>query len=86
MTHRKSYTKLYWNKTNYDAILDASVHCITSSAPFDKWMRFLEMGHLIVSTYDEVCIYLTRYGFSETFSPLLSKPPQNSFERIMRFD
>lgn len=82
-THRESYTKLYGNKPNYDTILNALVPCLTGPTPFEKWMHFPEMGHLIASAYNRVFIILTRYDFSETFFPLRSKPPQNPLERIM---
>lgn len=82
-THRESYTKLYGNKATYDTILNALVPCLTSLAPFEKGMRFSKMRHLIASAYDRVCIDLTRYGFSETFFPLRSKPPQNPSECII---
>ncbi|XP_058765994.1 uncharacterized protein LOC131639523 [Vicia villosa] len=39
------------------------------------------MGHLIACAYDMVCIYLTRYGFSETF--FRSAPPPNPIDRII---
>ena len=82
-THMESYIKLEGNKANYDAILNALVPCLTSLTPFEKWMSFLEMGHLIEIAYDRVCIDLTQYGLSKTFFPLLSKAPQNPSECIM---
>ncbi|XP_058775506.1 uncharacterized protein LOC131649766 [Vicia villosa] len=41
------------------------------------------MGYLIESAYDGVCIDLTRNGFSETFFPLQSRPPQYLFGLII---
>ncbi|XP_058752311.1 uncharacterized protein LOC131625468 [Vicia villosa] len=82
-THRESYIKLYLNKANYNAILNVLVPCFSGTAPFDKWMRLPKMRHLITSAYDRVCIALTRYGFSETFLSLRSKPPQNPSEHII---
>lgn len=82
-THKESYTKLYENKVNYDSILNALVPCLTGTNQFEKWMCFSEMGYLIESAYDIVCIALTRYGLSKILFPLRSKSPQNPSERIM---
>lgn len=80
--HRESYTKIYGNKAKYDVILNDLVPCLNGLAPFDKWMRFPKMGHLIASGYDRVCIALTLYDLSRTFFPLRSKSPQNPFEHM----
>ncbi|XP_058773393.1 uncharacterized protein LOC131647514 [Vicia villosa] len=77
MVHREYYTRLYGNKEGFDKIHNALVSCVTGSAPPEKWMCFPEMGNLIVSAYDMVCIDLARYGFSETFFSLRSRPPQD---------
>lgn len=47
MMHRESYTKLYGNKENYDAILNDRVPYLSGPTSFEKWMRFSEMRHLI---------------------------------------
>lgn len=80
----ESYTKLYVNKENYDAILNILVPCLTDPTLFEKWMCVSKIGQLIASVYDRVCIALIRYGFSENLFSLRSKPPQNPFEHIMR--
>src|SRR3954465_14156310 len=46
-------------------------------------MSFSEMGHLIASAYDMVCVDLTRFGLSETFFPLHSRPSLDSSGRII---
>lgn len=78
--HTESYTNLYEDKANYDAILNALIPRLTGLDPFDKWILFPNMGYLITSVYDMTCIDLTRYGFSETFFPLRSKSTQNPSE------
>ena len=72
-THMNSYIKLYGEKENYDVILNVLIPCVSHSTPFKKLMSFPEMGHLIASAYDRVCIDLTQYSLLETFFPLQSR-------------
>lgn len=58
-THIESYTNPYWNKSNYDTILNAIVPYPNDPTLFDKWMRFSEIRHLIANAYDKVCFDLT---------------------------
>src|SRR3954471_19920640 len=46
-------------------------------------MSFPNMGHLIVSAYDRVCVDLTGFGLCETFFPLHSRPPLDASSRII---
>ena len=71
------------SKQKVEEIYHALVPCVSGDAPEDKWMRFLEMGNLIASAYERVCINLTRYGFSETYFPLRTAPTPNPNDRII---
>lgn len=68
MTHKESYTRLYRKKEKFYKIYESLVPCLSGTEPGAKWMHFLNMGRLITCMYDRVCVNLTQYGFSETFS------------------
>lgn len=70
-------------KEYFDPIHDALTPCVIGPTPFSKWKRYPEMGHLITSAYNMVCIDMTRFGFSETFFPLRSEPPKDPSGCIM---
>ncbi|XP_058776859.1 uncharacterized protein LOC131651208 [Vicia villosa] len=67
MNHKDSYTWVFGDETKFESVNEALVPWLGAYAPMSKWMRFMEMGHLIACAYDMVCIDLTRYGFSKTF-------------------
>lgn len=77
MVHMESYTTLYGKKEQYDTILNVLVPCVSCLVPYAKWTCFPEMRHLIENAYGKVCFDLTRYSFSEFFSPLRGRSPQN---------
>ncbi|XP_058774840.1 uncharacterized protein LOC131649111 [Vicia villosa] len=82
-SHMDLYTRTYENKEKFDKIHDALVPSLTSHAPVSKWMSYPKMGHLIASAYDRVCVDLTKFGFSETFFPLHSRPPLDASSHII---
>ncbi|XP_058733605.1 uncharacterized protein LOC131605243 [Vicia villosa] len=82
-SHRGIYGRLYEKQENFDKIHDSLVPSLTGHALVSKWMSFPEMGHLIASAYDRVCVDLTRFGFSETIFPLHSHPPLDTSGRII---
>ncbi|XP_050918866.1 uncharacterized protein LOC127136332 [Lathyrus oleraceus] len=82
-THKKSYTRLYKKKENFDAIYESLIPCFSGPTPEVKWMRFPKIGHLIACAYDIMCIDLTRYSFSKTFFPPHTALPQNPNDLIM---
>lgn len=65
--NKETYTRLYGSKQNYDTIYESLIPCINGPAPEDKWMCCHEMGHLIASAYEKMCVDLTRYGSSKHF-------------------
>ncbi|XP_058746245.1 uncharacterized protein LOC131619123 [Vicia villosa] len=83
MVHRELYTRLYGKKEESHKIHNALVPCVSGSVPVGKCVCFPKVGHLIVSAYDRVCIDLTRYGFSETFFQLWSRPSQDPSGHII---
>lgn len=60
--YKESYTRLY-KKKYFGEIHESLITCISDLTPKKKWMRFSEMGHIIGSAYNRVCIDLTRYKF-----------------------
>ncbi|XP_058741484.1 uncharacterized protein LOC131613863 [Vicia villosa] len=83
VNHKDSYTWIFGDETKFESLNEALVPWGGAYAPVSHWMRFLDMGHLIASAYDIVCIDLTRYGFCETFFPLRTAPPTNPIDRII---
>ncbi|XP_058775308.1 uncharacterized protein LOC131649568 [Vicia villosa] len=63
MLHREFYTMLYKKKENFDTFQDDLNPCVCGPALFSKWMCFPEIGYLIASAYDRMCIDLIRYTF-----------------------
>src|SRR4051812_1550452 len=82
-SYRDIYGRLYENQEKFAKIHDALVPSLTGIAPVSKWMSFPEMGHLIASAYDMVCVDLTRFGLCETFFPLHSRPPLDASGRVI---
>ncbi|XP_058779128.1 uncharacterized protein LOC131653097 [Vicia villosa] len=82
-SYRDIYGRLYENQEKFAKIHDSLVPSLTGIAPVLKWMSFPDMGHLIASAYDMVCVDLTRFGLSETFFPLHSRPPLDASSRII---
>src|SRR4051812_8954878 len=82
-SYRDIYGRLYKNQEKFAKIHDALVPSLTGIAPVSKWMSFPDMGHLVESAYDMVCVDLTRFGLSETFFPLHSRPPLDASSRII---
>ena len=70
MARSELYTRLYVTTKKFNKVHHAIAPSVVVRAPVSKWMSFPEMGHLIASAYEMVCIDLTRYGFLETFFPL----------------
>ncbi|XP_058727480.1 uncharacterized protein LOC131598969 [Vicia villosa] len=82
-SYRDIYDRLYENQEKFTKIHDSLVPSLTGIAPVSKWMSFPDMGHLIASEYVMVCVDLTRFGLSETFFPLHSRPPLDASSRII---
>ncbi|XP_058769861.1 uncharacterized protein LOC131643332 [Vicia villosa] len=53
-THKDSYTQLYGEEVNFEAVYDAIVPWLGAYAPVSKWMRFPEMRHLIACAYNKM--------------------------------
>ncbi|XP_058746834.1 uncharacterized protein LOC131619791 [Vicia villosa] len=83
MNHKDSYTRVFGDKAKFEPVNEALVPWLGAYAPISKWMRFLEMGHLIAYAYDMVCIDLTHYGFSKTFFLLRTAPLTNPNDHIL---
>ncbi|XP_058749515.1 uncharacterized protein LOC131622494 [Vicia villosa] len=83
VNHKDSYTRISGDETKFESVNEALVPWGGAYAPFSHWMRFPDMGHLIASAYDIVCIDLRHYSFSETFFPLRTTPPTNPIDRII---
>lgn len=69
-THNISYTTLYRKKEHFDAIHVYFIPYVSGPTPEEKWLCFLKIGNLKESSYNIICINMTRYGFSETFFTL----------------
>src|SRR4051812_44256319 len=82
-SHRDIYARLYENQENFEKLYDSLVPSLIGIDPVSKWMSFPDMGHLIASAYDRVCVNLTRFGLCETFFPLHSQPSLDASSRII---
>ncbi|XP_058761741.1 uncharacterized protein LOC131635151 [Vicia villosa] len=83
VNHKDSYTRVFGDETKFESVNETLVPWGGAYAPVSHWIRFPDMGHLIASAYDIVCIDLTRCGFSETFFSLRTTPPTNLIDRII---
>ncbi|XP_058727222.1 uncharacterized protein LOC131598658 [Vicia villosa] len=83
VNHKDSYTRVFEDEMKFESVNEVLVPWSGAYALVSHWMRFSDMGHLIASAYEIVCIDLTHYGFSETFFPLRTTPHTNPIDRII---
>jgi len=87
--HRNDYVGVYLGEDRYNYILN-SLHPPKNSggiALVDKWLTFLDMGHIVANYYNRCVVSLTNHeiGTSESFFPLRELPSAKQKNPIMCF-
>jgi len=75
--HRDDYVRVYAGEDRYNYILNG-LHPPTNMKGcahlVDKWLTFLDMGHIVANYYKRCMVVLTNLGKSESFFPLRGPP------------